>query len=224
MIFDISILSQIDEVYYYSSSGEFKKAYLLSKKILKNNSKNFIANHCFAEKLAESSFYEQFEVKNKNTNINKAILIFKELLKIKKIPRSIRKDIQNEIYFFSGQYLKQIALGQRTLKTGNYEGHFSVGVGSLHQAIKYHSKNQSKKTMEWANRSIKAWKKFLEYENYYQYCFICLAISYYLVGDIKNGDLYSKKAKSYLKKCQYLQFQVRFFRKKSTAILTCKNI
>ena len=91
--------------------------------------------------------------------------------------------MKNEYYYMTKQYKKQYQLGvDEYKKTKDFEELYSVGVGAANYALELAKKNQKKKAVSWAKKSIKAWEKYFEFESDYYNPYVHYALALGILG------------------------------------------
>ena len=154
----------------FANSGQYKKAYLLAKRLRSRYPSEFTFAY------SEAVMFGDDEDGRTPSEILKRHKIAAKMLrpwlrKLKGASPERRGAFRNEYYWFSHQPLKQYRLGVEEVKAG-INGYYSQGVGAVEMAFKYAKLGRSILAIRWAKRAEKAWLRYFERQKdwYNSYC------------------------------------------------------
>ena len=122
---------------------------------------------------------------------------------------AFKKVMKNEYYFQTKQYKKQYYLGITGYqRSKDFHDMYSAGVGGAQHALVLARKKNYRMAKNWAQKSVDAWKIYLDNHKTYYNPYVHLALAYGILGK-KKEMMSSLKTSSKLckKPLSYREFQ-----------------
>lgn len=176
-----------------TTRGDYAGALRIARRGLEEYPDEFVCRHQYAKLLGD--WADELPPARRKKLKREAVSILGPLRrKLKGRPLAQRFGVCLNYYYQKSSWRPMHAYGLRLARTNRQLGAYAQGLGAGLEAFALKEKKKEKESRRWAERSVRAWKKYnLKGEKYY-FAHYCFAKSLALSGEKEAALLSLKKA------------------------------